>query len=162
MTRNDEIKEMAKSYAKCMTSDEDMQVAFGDALIRGAKWADAHPRQFWFDAHGDYLPEYEKEVIVLIQTFDDDPTSVRVSYGHRPDPKGWTGKSLSTGKIKHFIPKTYGKGGWNLDNVKVWLDIDCDPAISEPLKNVFKAIDNLVEDFMDACDNIVESKNKTK
>lgn len=43
MTRNDEIKEMAKSYARCMTSDEDMQVAFGDALIRGAKWADAHP-----------------------------------------------------------------------------------------------------------------------
>ena len=157
MTREEQIKLIAFE-----TSSNDYPISEYEGFVRGAKWADAHPRQFWFDAHGDYLPEYEKEVIVLIQTLDDDPTSVRVSYGHRPDPKGWTGKSLSTGKIEHFIPKTYGKGGWNLDNVKVWLDIDCDPAISEPLKNVFKAMDNLVEDFMDACDNIVESKNKTK
>lgn len=34
---------MAKSHARCMTCDKDLQVAFADALRRGAEWSDAHP-----------------------------------------------------------------------------------------------------------------------
>ena len=40
MKRQDQIKEMAQSNAKHMTCDKDMQVAFADALRRGAQWAD--------------------------------------------------------------------------------------------------------------------------
>lgn len=43
MTRQEQIKEMAKFHAKCMTSDKDLQVAFADALRRGAQWSDEHP-----------------------------------------------------------------------------------------------------------------------
>lgn len=43
MTRKEEIKEMAEITASHITSDKDMQVAFADALRRGAQWADAHP-----------------------------------------------------------------------------------------------------------------------
>lgn len=42
--RYKEIQEMAKAYASHMTSDKDMQVAFADALRRGAEWADEHPK----------------------------------------------------------------------------------------------------------------------
>ena len=38
--RYKEIQEMAEAYASHMTSDKDMQVAFADALRRGAEWAD--------------------------------------------------------------------------------------------------------------------------
>jgi len=40
MTRKQEIEEMAKTTASHITSDKDMQVAFADALRRGAEWAD--------------------------------------------------------------------------------------------------------------------------
>lgn len=43
MTRQDQIIEAAKFHAKCMTSDKDLQVAFADAIRRGAEWADEHP-----------------------------------------------------------------------------------------------------------------------
>lgn len=43
MKRQDQIKEMAKFHARCMTSDKDLQVAFADALRRGAQWSDEHP-----------------------------------------------------------------------------------------------------------------------
>lgn len=61
MTRNDEIQEMAKSYASHMTSDKDMQVAFADALRRGAEWADAHPKQIEISLED--IEELAKEVI---------------------------------------------------------------------------------------------------
>lgn len=38
--REKEIEEMAKVKASHITSDKDMQVAFADALRRGAEWAD--------------------------------------------------------------------------------------------------------------------------
>ena len=42
-TRDEEINERAKEVASLMTADKDMQVAFADAIRRGAKWADSHP-----------------------------------------------------------------------------------------------------------------------
>lgn len=90
--------------------------------LAGADWAFKNLQDFWVDAHGKNLPEYDEEVIVLIQDWDDEDYT-RVAFGHRPNPKGWTGKSLSTGKIEHFTPKTFGKGGWNLANIKYWLNV---------------------------------------
>ena len=43
MKREEQIKEMAKFHASCMTCDKDMRVAFADALRRGAQWSDEHP-----------------------------------------------------------------------------------------------------------------------
>lgn len=77
----------------------------------------------WKDAQGDDLPEINREVIALVQDWDD-AGIYTVVFAHRPDPKGWDGKSLSTGEVSHYEPKTYNKGGWNLPEVKYWLDLD--------------------------------------
>lgn len=71
----------------------------------------------WHPADGDYLPEIDREVIVLL-------TNDMVCFAHRPNPNGWDGKSITTGEVKHYTPKTYEKGGWNIPEVKYWLDYD--------------------------------------
>lgn len=80
----------------------------------------------WKPADGNDLPEYEREVIVLYQpsNLELEKTEYCVSFAHRPNPKGWDGKSMLTGKIENYTPKTYGKGGWNIPDVKWWLDLD--------------------------------------
>lgn len=70
----------------------------------------------WHPADGDYLPEIDREVIVLL-------TNDMVCFAHRPNPNGWDGKSTTTGEVKHYTPKTYDKGGWNIPDVKFWLDL---------------------------------------
>lgn len=91
------------------------------AFKAGAEWQ--MMANLWKPADGDDLPEYEREVVVFTQVFPDDTEMMRVAIGHRPNPDGWDGKSLSTGKVEHYIPKTYGKGGWNIPDVKFWLDV---------------------------------------
>ena len=61
MTREQEIKEMAKTIASHITSDKDMQVAFADVLRRGAEWADSH--RHWISV--EELPKIGKDVLVL-------------------------------------------------------------------------------------------------
>ena len=84
------------------------------------------PQNKWKPADGDDLPEFEREVIVLHQpsNLDLEKTEYCVSFAHRPNPKGWYGKSMLTGKIDNYTPKTYGAGGWNIPNVMWWLDCD--------------------------------------
>ena len=87
--------------------------------IEGAMWADAHPKNHWKDAQGEDLPEYDREVIVLIQDCPDDPEYMKVFYGYRPNPNGY---EIVNGKKFHHM--TYGKGGWCWGNVKYWLDLE--------------------------------------
>ena len=61
MTRKEEIKEMARTTASHITSDKDMQVAFADALRRGAEWADEHPKQIEISLED--IEELAKEVV---------------------------------------------------------------------------------------------------
>jgi len=68
----------------------------------------------WKDAQGDDLPEMDKEVIALLY-------NGRVVFAHRPS-EHWDGKNIITGKVTRNYPKTYDKGGWNIPNVKYWLD----------------------------------------
>lgn len=63
MTREQEIKEMAKIKASHITSDKDMQVAFADALRSGAEWADSHLH--WISVE-DELPPIGGIVLVAI------------------------------------------------------------------------------------------------
>ena len=79
------------------------------AFETGIKYKEEHS---WFDAHGDYLPEYEREVIVLCD-------NSKVCFGHRPNPDGYID---SDGK--EYKAKCYGKGGWNGPDVKLWLDLE--------------------------------------
>lgn len=68
----------------------------------------------WKDAQGDDLPEIDREVIAL--------QGRKVVFAHRPDPKGFDGKSLTTGEVEHYSPMIFGKGGWNMEGVTYWLD----------------------------------------
>lgn len=86
-------------------------------------------KEFWKPADGD-LPEIDKEVIVLTQPYPLESAEYVISFAHRPNPDGWYGKSISTGKIEHYQPKTYDKGGWNMPDIKWWLDLDL-PTIEE-------------------------------
>ena len=95
----------------------------------GAQWQKNH---LWKSADGDDLPKIDREVIALIrldgffQIPPDEPVEMtyKVVFAHRPNPDGWDGKSLTTGEVEHYIPKTYGKGGWNIPDIKWWLDYD--------------------------------------
>lgn len=75
----------------------------------------------WHDAQGDDLPEIDREVIVLC---DDGHGGYKVCFGHRPYKKGYLGKSYVSGNIETFYTHTYGKGGWNIPDVKWWLDVE--------------------------------------
>lgn len=65
----------------------------------------------WRDANANCLPPIDKEVIVLVQdsSFMDDE-DYKVCFAHRPNPNG--------------DAVTYGEGGWNIEGVKYWLDVD--------------------------------------
>ncbi len=120
MTR--EEKE-AINYARVRLSIDDYPVYNDEyelmlAFEAGAEWRQSN---LWHPADGDYLPEIDREVVVFTQK---EGLSPKVCISHRPDPKGWDGTSISTGKTEHFVPKTYGKGGWSLPDVKWWLNAD--------------------------------------
>lgn len=66
----------------------------------------------------DDLPEIDREVIALIPAYD----GWKVVFAHRPDPVGYYGKSILSDEYKHFLPETYD--GWNIPNIKWWLDLD--------------------------------------
>ena len=68
----------------------------------------------WKDAQGDDLPEIDREVVALLD-------NGKVVFAHRP-PEFWDGKNIITGKVTRNYPKTYDKGGWNIPDVKWWLD----------------------------------------
>lgn len=91
---------------------------YNEGYDAGATWADENPKQVWHDAQGEYLPEYDREVIAICGA------NGQICFAHRPNPKGWFGKSLTTGKASHYEPKTYGVGGWNLEDVVFWLDVE--------------------------------------
>ena len=86
----------------------------GDAVKLGAKWKENH---LWKPADGDDLPDIDREVIALLDNGE-------VMFAHRPHKGKYIGKSLTTGNIETFENETYDKGGWNIPNVKYWLDVE--------------------------------------
>lgn len=83
----------------------------------------------WKPADGDDLPEYDREVIVLVKystqrnIHDKEYSTYRVGFGHRPNPNGWDGKNIDTNEVTHYTPKLYDKGGWNAPDITYWLDV---------------------------------------
>ena len=92
---------------------------YEEAFEDGAKWK---IENLWKPSDGDDLPEIDREVVVLTQPYPLENLEYAVSFAHRPNPNGWDGKSVTTGKVEHYTPKTYDKGGWNIPDVKYWLD----------------------------------------
>ena len=86
-----------------------------------------YKEHLWKPADGDDLPEIGREVVAFQEIFPtkvDAPSLFKIVMVHRPNPKGYDGKSISTGEIEHYTPKTYDKGGWNIPDVKWWLDVE--------------------------------------
>ena len=75
----------------------------------------AAKESLWHPADGDYLPEIDCEVIALLK-------NGKVCFAHRPQDK-YIGTSVTTGEVSEHTPKKYGKGGWNIPDVKWWLDV---------------------------------------
>ena len=108
--------QLDKSYAnygetKMMELTHFDGYAMLDAIEFGAKWK---AENLWKPADGNDLPEIDREVIALLD-------NGKVVYAHRPSAY-WDGKDIVTGKVTRNYPKTYDKGGWNIPNIKWWLD----------------------------------------
>lgn len=114
MSRKEQIQEAAIKYVEQGFPD-----IFIAGFLYGAMWADSHPR--WYDAQGDNVPEYGREVIVIGR-------DGKVFYGHRPDPKEVT---MVEGKPYHA--KTYDKNGWNWPNIALWLDVEVPDELIEQI-----------------------------
>jgi hypothetical protein len=56
----------------------------------------------------------DREVIVLCK-------NGRVAFGHRPVEK-FKARPIGHGRTEEYEVKTYDKGGWNIPDVKWWLD----------------------------------------
>ena len=112
----DEAAKLCVSDYLCITGEEDWDDTTVDALNIfkvGAQW---QKENLWKPADGDDLPEIDREVIALLN-------NSKVVFAHRP-PEYWDGKDIVTGKVTRNYPKTYDKGGWNIPNVKYWLDVE--------------------------------------
>lgn len=83
-----------------------------ESFERGVEWRNAN---LWHDAQGDDLPPVGEKVIVLCD-------NGKVCFGHRPYE--YVAGVSYDGKMTYMEAKTYGKGGWNIPEVKWWLDVE--------------------------------------
>lgn len=74
----------------------------------------------WHKAQGNDLPPIDKEVIALQGLKGG---GVRIVFAHRPQ-ESWVGVSIGTRERAIHRPKRYGKGKWNMPNVRYWLNLD--------------------------------------
>lgn len=84
-------------------------------------------KSLWVDANGEYLPDIDKEVVALESL--DEESNYRVIFAHRVDPDRVI-KTTIDGKPLELHPQRYGNAGWNLPNIKYWLDLEL-PKIKE-------------------------------
>lgn len=88
------------------------------ACIKGYELAE---KELGLHSVEESLPPIDEEVIVLTGEMHGKklPSACHISYGHRPNPNGWDGKSIFTGKVTHHDVITYD--GWNIPGVKYWM-----------------------------------------
>ena len=116
---SEKLEEAAKHYLYSNILYDDVYVGNPtdkdciEMFKAGAQWQKEHS---WKPADGDDLPETGREVVALLG-------NGKVVYAHRP-PEYWDGKNIDTGKVIRYYPKTYDKGGWNIPDVVLWLDLD--------------------------------------
>lgn len=110
-----DLEEAANTYIGHAPEVDECSSVYGkrQAFKAGAQWQKEHP---WKPADGDDLPEIDREVIALL-------SNGTVVYAHRPQ-EYWDGRNIATGKVTRHYPKRHGKGGWNIPDVKFWLDCE--------------------------------------
>ena len=130
MTAEQFIKDYTRTDSNELIAIEDIH---GKTVISYREWltpeqalraVELGRNDLWKSADGDVLPEIDREVVVFTQNFPDDAGIMKVAIAHRPNPNGWDGRNILTGEVNHYTPKTYDKGGWNIPDVKWWLDLD--------------------------------------
>ena len=109
----EELEYASEKYACRFSSSKYGHDKIKATFIAGAQW---QKENLWKPADGGDLPEIDREVIALLD-------SGKVVFAHRP-PEYWDGKDIVTGKVTRNYPKTYDKGGWNIPDVKYWLDVE--------------------------------------
>ena len=115
MTRAEEkATEYANSVMLSVNHRGDVRDAFWDGYEKAEKDLGWHSVK-------ESLPPIEEEVIVLTDDIHGKivPNSKMICYAHRPNPNGWDGKNMETGKVTHYTPKTYD--GWNIPGVRYWM-----------------------------------------
>ena len=115
------LEEAARNYSNnldniCGSIGEQTRNAFK----KGAQWQKVN---LWKDAQGDDLPEIDREVIVLYQPYPCEGNEYVVGFAHRPK-EYWDGRNIETDEVTRYYPKKYDKGGWNIPDVKFWLDME--------------------------------------
>ena len=99
--------------------DEDVSTTMVRKAARHfASWQKGN---FWKDANGDVLPEIDKDVIALEGL--DKGNNYRVVFAHRVDPDRVIRTTIDN-KPLELHPSRYGEAGWNLPNIKYWLDLE--------------------------------------
>lgn len=140
---SEDLEEASRNYADDEEYGDDVYFAIKASFKAGAKWQEKQDQKtielaedhamlagmekmkeemmanIWKPADGDDLPEYDREVIAIL---DYDFGHYKVVYAHRPNPDGWNGTNIDTGEKEHFEPVIYDKGGWNQPHVLYWLD----------------------------------------
>jgi hypothetical protein len=107
-----DLEEVATKYAQ----DKHLPVQTWQAFKAGAQW---QKENLWKDAQGNDLPEIDKEVIALIEAFG----HYKVIFAHRVDENAEIHTSID-GKPLILHPKKHDKGGWNIPDIKWWLDLE--------------------------------------
>ena len=123
---SEDLEEAVNAYIGYAPEVDESSSVYGkrQAFKVGAKWQKTN---LWKPADGDDLPEIDREVVAFQETFPTDvdvPSLLKIVIAHRPNPEGYDGKSITTGQIERYTPKTYDKGGWNIPNIVYWLDAE--------------------------------------
>ena len=130
MTAEQFIKDYTRTCSNELIAVEDIHgkkvISYHDWLTpeQALRAVELGRNNLWKPADGDDLPEIGREVVVFTQNFPDDAGIMKVAIAHRPNPNGWDGRNILTGEVNHYTPKTYDKGGWNIPDVRWWLDLD--------------------------------------
>lgn len=112
-------KEIIRYVGYPQEIDEDVSTTMIRKAARYfASWQKGH---FWKDANGDVLPEIDKDVIALEGL--DEENNYRVVFAHRVDPDRVIRTTIDN-KPLELHPSRYGEAGWNLPNIKYWLDLE--------------------------------------
>ena len=113
---SNDLEEAIKKYLKSLRKSHFEGYDIERAFKKGAQWQKEH---LWKDAQGNDLPEIDKEVIALIEAFG----HYKVIFAHRVDENVEIHTSID-GKPLVLHPKRHDKGGWNIPDVKFWLDCE--------------------------------------
>lgn len=126
------VKQLDKSYTKygerkMMELSHFDGYSMLDAIEFGVQWQKEH---LWKPADGNDLPDIDREVIVLYQPYPLENSEYAVIFAHRP-PEYWDGRNMATGEVTRYYPERYDKGGWNIPDVKFWLDCELPKTMEE-------------------------------